>query len=264
MSSYEPYCPRKSDIWALGIILINMLTRRNLWSRADLTDERFALFVNEPDYLYRALPLSRAAVRLLRRTLSVDPSRRISLEKLRRRVETIDTFFRSAHEDEFDPPLRSIVGRRATPCPPFSPPEPAEERKSTTPHVQAEPHMASRSQHHHRRHRHDPHLLTPRPAHNEWLEESVDDQASVPSSSPPSSSAPVSHDDTIAPCFSIGSDEPSEDSATDSDPAVTPEGTSPVRRSAGPPAGKGLGLEWMDALQPEVCMALRALRVSDS
>ena len=73
-------------MWSLGIILINMLSGRNPWGRTSLSDQGFAAFVHDPDYLYDCLSLSRGAARLISRTLSIDPRHRISIGELRQGV----------------------------------------------------------------------------------------------------------------------------------------------------------------------------------
>ncbi|KAH9934067.1 kinase-like domain-containing protein, partial [Epithele typhae] len=86
-----PYCPRTSDIWALGIILINMISGRNPWTRPKGSDPLFAAFLDDPQYLYDSLPISRHVAHTLRRTLAIDPRRRIRLADLRREIADAPT-----------------------------------------------------------------------------------------------------------------------------------------------------------------------------
>ncbi|TFK91177.1 kinase-like protein [Polyporus arcularius HHB13444] len=97
---YQPYDTRAADIWALGVILVNMIAGRNPWEKASMKDELFAQFINDPDYLYENFPLSRGACDILLETFTLNPVHRISLRKLREAVLNLETFFRSEDESE--------------------------------------------------------------------------------------------------------------------------------------------------------------------
>ncbi|KAH9923188.1 kinase-like domain-containing protein, partial [Epithele typhae] len=92
LTSHVPFNPRTADIWSLGIILVNMLTGRYPWTKADRSDPAFAAYLADADYLSKWAPLSPAAVTLLRRMLNPDPLSRINLTALRRAVHALNTF----------------------------------------------------------------------------------------------------------------------------------------------------------------------------
>ncbi|KAJ7062805.1 kinase-like domain-containing protein [Mycena amicta] len=55
------YSARSSDIWALSIIFTNLISGRHPWSCAVMTDQGYAKFRSNNNYLYRALRLTREA-----------------------------------------------------------------------------------------------------------------------------------------------------------------------------------------------------------
>ncbi|EKM59907.1 uncharacterized protein PHACADRAFT_63255, partial [Phanerochaete carnosa HHB-10118-sp] len=79
-----PYSPRCSDIWSLGIILINILTARNPWQLAHpARDEGFALYLHDrAAFLTRILALSDEAAALLARILDPNPPTRMTLRQM--------------------------------------------------------------------------------------------------------------------------------------------------------------------------------------
>jgi serine/threonine protein kinase len=80
------------------MILITMATGRNPWRSARRSDDYFAAFLEEPDFLRTMLPLSNSVIALLRRILVLDPQARISIAEIRAEVLAIDTFFMTAAE----------------------------------------------------------------------------------------------------------------------------------------------------------------------
>ena len=89
-------------MWALGIILVNVLTGRNPWERASVLDRNFVDFLAEGAAFFRtAFPeLSRGACALLADVLALKPERRMSLSSLREAVEGLESFFAGGEEGE--------------------------------------------------------------------------------------------------------------------------------------------------------------------
>ncbi|KAI0719288.1 kinase-like domain-containing protein [Cerioporus squamosus] len=98
-SGSTPYCTRAADIWALGVILVNMMTGRNPWEKASMKDEFFAQFMNDPDYLYDTFALSRGVCDILAGMFALNPLQRTSLRELREAIMNLETFFRSDCEE---------------------------------------------------------------------------------------------------------------------------------------------------------------------
>jgi serine/threonine protein kinase len=97
------YCPQRSDIWSLGVILINLITGRCPWQRAEICDTSFLEYVDDVahnrwngQFLRYMLPISAAANDLLKRILVINPDQRISIQDIKDRVRNIDTFFMSS------------------------------------------------------------------------------------------------------------------------------------------------------------------------
>ena len=97
-AGYLPYSNRTSDIWALGIILINMVSNRSPWQKAITTDNCFCEFLLDEEYLLKQLPISREANALFRKIFVYEPSERIKLTALRKEIIALPTFFMNDEE----------------------------------------------------------------------------------------------------------------------------------------------------------------------
>ncbi|KAM5540832.1 hypothetical protein V8D89_005476 [Ganoderma adspersum] len=98
LSGFRPYYTAFSDIWSLGVILVNMISGRNPWEKATLTDPCFVQYVENPDFLFDALAISEGVNDILRHIFLLNPLARLSLQQLRLAVLRLDTFFRTEHE----------------------------------------------------------------------------------------------------------------------------------------------------------------------
>ncbi|KAJ1670186.1 Serine/threonine protein kinase, partial [Spiromyces aspiralis] len=67
------YAAGPSDVWSLGIILINLTTGRNPWNRAVRGDPLFDRFLQSPDYLLKAVRATPQFRHILLRVLDLNP-----------------------------------------------------------------------------------------------------------------------------------------------------------------------------------------------
>lgn len=81
--AFSCYASAPNDVWALGIILINLTCGRNPWKDASLDDPTFQAFHKDPSFLRTILPLSVEMDGILQRIFDVNPATRISLPDLR-------------------------------------------------------------------------------------------------------------------------------------------------------------------------------------
>ncbi|THH19018.1 hypothetical protein EW146_g2071 [Bondarzewia mesenterica] len=90
--SVQSFSTVRNDIWALGVILFNMVTSRNPWNVARTADPTFSDYLRNPNF-FRTRSLSDAATSLFRRIFVMKSSCHISLADLRKEVRKIDSFF---------------------------------------------------------------------------------------------------------------------------------------------------------------------------
>ncbi|CAL1709209.1 unnamed protein product [Somion occarium] len=94
----ESYSCRRSDIWALGIILLNMVSGRCPWSEASLEDACFKLYMRNRNFLREQLPISKSLNNILHKIFTPNPSMSIGLKELSRLVMQADTLFMTEKE----------------------------------------------------------------------------------------------------------------------------------------------------------------------
>lgn len=94
----RPYDAVRNDIWALGVILINMLTGVMPWTAATKADGWYMAYVGDRDFLRYTLPISNQTDHILQRIFSNYGDKCVDLEELKWLVENVDNFWMS--EDE--------------------------------------------------------------------------------------------------------------------------------------------------------------------
>lgn len=96
--SLYPYETQRSDVWALGITLLQLATGRVSWHKATMEDQFFVSFLENPDYLRTTLPISAGLNDILRRVFTIIPADALTLSEFRRLVRNLDTFWMSEEE----------------------------------------------------------------------------------------------------------------------------------------------------------------------
>ncbi|TFY80372.1 hypothetical protein EWM64_g3642 [Hericium alpestre] len=88
------YSPPFNDIWSLGIILLNLITGRNPWKSASVSDPTFNAYLQDPTtFLPSVLPISSEVNEILLQTLDVNWQSRITLRELRHAIKNVETFY---------------------------------------------------------------------------------------------------------------------------------------------------------------------------
>lgn len=125
----QPYCPDAGDVWALGVIFVNMISGSTPWEEASVKDACFAEFAKDPNFLYDELPISTAAYAIILRIFTFCPLRRVTLPILRKMVLKADTFFRrpptaTAAAVQIDGTKQKCVEELIKPCESVYQPQP--------------------------------------------------------------------------------------------------------------------------------------------
>ncbi|CDO70620.1 hypothetical protein BN946_scf184748.g17 [Trametes cinnabarina] len=71
-----PYNTLRSDTWALGILLLTIVTGYIPWNRATIDDKNFRAFLEQEDHLLTVFPISKELNGILRRIFTIIPGRR--------------------------------------------------------------------------------------------------------------------------------------------------------------------------------------------
>ncbi|RPD65597.1 kinase-like protein [Lentinus tigrinus ALCF2SS1-6] len=128
---YEPFSTEANDVWALGVILCNLVAGRSPWGCAMMRDKLFRRYVRNPGYLREMMPISAECADILEATFHPLTSRRITIPELRKRILETKTLFMS--EEELAKGSRSLQQRAASywpKLPPLDPPVEAIHRQS--------------------------------------------------------------------------------------------------------------------------------------
>jgi len=94
----------------MGVILVNMISGRNPWRYATVDDQCFQAFLSDNNFLGNVLPISAEANMIIKRIFTIDPLRRISLEKLKEEIIQVRTFFKSPRQPK--PPPRPLQAEK--------------------------------------------------------------------------------------------------------------------------------------------------------
>lgn len=86
------YSPASADVWAIGIVLLNILFQRNPFATPTQQDPLFADFANDRQSLFDVFPtMSQDTYNVIRHSLALDPANR-SLTAVREELKSVVTF----------------------------------------------------------------------------------------------------------------------------------------------------------------------------
>ncbi|KAI9636687.1 kinase-like domain-containing protein, partial [Dioszegia hungarica] len=86
------YITEYNDLWSLGVILVNLTCGRNPWRQATLSDETFAAFAHNPNFLRTILPISEETDYILQGLFDLQPNERTRIPELRRQILAVKRF----------------------------------------------------------------------------------------------------------------------------------------------------------------------------
>ncbi|CEP62355.1 putative serine/threonine protein kinase KSP1 LALA0_S05e03796g [Lachancea lanzarotensis] len=106
----EPYVCSKVDIWAIGIVMLNIVFHKNPFSVANQTDKAFCYFAANREALFDIFStMSFDFFQVLRHSLTIDPSNR-NLSSMKRELAQLgeytidDDYYNSLTDDGYSPP----------------------------------------------------------------------------------------------------------------------------------------------------------------
>jgi len=85
---FSCYAAAPNDVWALGVILVNLTCGRNPWKKASLDDSTFAAYCRDANFLKTILPITDEFHYILRSIFELDPRKRVTLPQLREWIYT--------------------------------------------------------------------------------------------------------------------------------------------------------------------------------
>jgi serine/threonine protein kinase len=97
-----PYVSSANDVWALGIILINLLTSRNPWESPSRSDKHFQKFRKNPKSFFKTLKISKELVPVLENAFQNDPFDRPNVEELLILVDNVPFMLDGDRETDSD------------------------------------------------------------------------------------------------------------------------------------------------------------------
>ena len=87
------YSTHHNHVWALGIILTNMITGRSPWRYATADDECFAAYLHDNNFLHQVLPILDGINTVLKQIFAINPMHCISLLGLQHQILKLNVFY---------------------------------------------------------------------------------------------------------------------------------------------------------------------------
>lgn len=100
------YSAKHADIWALGVILMNLVCECLPWRRADREDRDFFNYLyRDSNYFYNNFPISSELNDILKSIFTIRVEDRASIKNIRKNILGVKTFF---DYSDFDSPSTSL------------------------------------------------------------------------------------------------------------------------------------------------------------
>lgn len=110
------YSPDKTDVWSMGILLLNLISAKNPWHRASNDDAMYNIYTSlDPDFLFHAFNISPELNLLIRLVLDPNPQNRITIQQLKLKFNTIHLILRPFHVQSQNVRSASLPNKLASP-----------------------------------------------------------------------------------------------------------------------------------------------------
>jgi len=110
-----PYSVMGCDLWSMGILLINLVSRQNPWHRAHCTDTQYSYYVDmcrkgrAVEALMELVPIARETAEIVAGLLKPDAKDRMGLAELRGKIAHVKAFFKPSDVELEAPELSDSV-----------------------------------------------------------------------------------------------------------------------------------------------------------
>ncbi|KAF7966013.1 hypothetical protein HWV62_40497 [Athelia sp. TMB] len=92
------YSPREADVWALGVLIFELVNGSRPWEHADSYDRSYQRFLQDPNNCKHLTLMSHGVHELLKKVFLGPVQDRITLSDFRREFEKLDTIYNSEPE----------------------------------------------------------------------------------------------------------------------------------------------------------------------
>ncbi|KAI8907569.1 hypothetical protein PhCBS80983_g05073 [Powellomyces hirtus] len=110
----QPYDCAKADAWSLGIVLVNLVSGKNPWYEADMSDALYSAYIEGQSVLRETFGFSEEFERVIKSILDPNPITRSSVADIWPRVKSVKRFY-----DTVEPIASVVASPKAIPTSPI-------------------------------------------------------------------------------------------------------------------------------------------------